>query len=233
MQLTRTPDGRQVAGDREGHADHAALGRRVAGLPDLAVERRDRGDGDDGAPLAVGQGLGLRHGGGGDADAVERADQVDVDDLLEDVEVVGRLVLAVLADGAGGPADAGAVTSARSGPISLAASTAAMTWSVFGDVGRDEQPADLLGERLALVGLAVEVGDHDLGAAAREGLGGGGAEARGAAGDDGRDPVEVHAPDCIDSPVKQANRCASQAPAGGCDEVPCPQGLPSRSRTSW
>ena len=102
-------DGREVAGDREGHADDAALGGGVRGLADLAVLGGDRGGVDDRAALAVLVGLVLRHRRGGDADAVEGADQVDLDDLLEDVEVVGRAVLAVLADGAGRPADAGAV----------------------------------------------------------------------------------------------------------------------------
>ena len=50
---------REVAGDRQGHADHAALGRRVGGLADLAVERRDRrGVDDDAALLADRFGLG-------------------------------------------------------------------------------------------------------------------------------------------------------------------------------
>jgi glutamate N-acetyltransferase / amino-acid N-acetyltransferase len=124
-------DGREVAGDRQGHADHAALGGRVAGLADLAVERGHRRDVDDGAALAVLERLGGAHRGGGEADAVERADQVDGDDLLERVEVGGRLVAAVLADGALRPADAGGVDEHRSGPIDLAISTALTMSSVL------------------------------------------------------------------------------------------------------
>ena len=54
------------------------------------------------------------------------------------------------------------LTRALSGPISTAASTPACTWSVSRDVGGDEDAADLLGERVALLLLAVEVHDHDL-----------------------------------------------------------------------
>ena len=66
-----------------------------------------------------------------EADAVERADQVDLDDLLEHVEVVGRVVRAVLADRALAQPMPAELTSTRSGPISLAVSTAAMTSSVL------------------------------------------------------------------------------------------------------
>ncbi len=44
---------REVARDRQRHADDAALGRRVGDLADLAVERGDRGGVDDDAALAV------------------------------------------------------------------------------------------------------------------------------------------------------------------------------------
>ncbi len=64
-------------------------------------------------------------------------------------------------------------TSALSGPRSLAASTEAMTWSVSDHIARREHAADLLGEGLALLGLAVEVGDDDLGAEAGEVAAGG------------------------------------------------------------
>ena len=53
MVLTRMPTAREVAGDGQGHADDAALRRRVGGLADLAVEGGDRGGVDDGAPLVV------------------------------------------------------------------------------------------------------------------------------------------------------------------------------------
>ena len=59
MQLTRTPTALRSRAIGQGHADHAALGGRVGGLADLAVEGGDRGDGDDGAALVVGERLGL------------------------------------------------------------------------------------------------------------------------------------------------------------------------------
>ena len=53
MVLTRMPSLDQVARDRQGHADDAALGGRIGGLADLAVLGRDRGGVDDRAALAV------------------------------------------------------------------------------------------------------------------------------------------------------------------------------------
>ena len=98
---------RQVAGDRERHADDAALRRRVGRLADLAVERRRGGHVDDRPPGSVGvKRFGLRHHGGGLAQHVERSDEVDPDHHLELVEF-HRYVVAV--DRAGGPADAGRV----------------------------------------------------------------------------------------------------------------------------
>ena len=51
--MTRMPRGREVARDRQRHADDAALRGRVGGLADLAVEGGDRGGVDDHAALAV------------------------------------------------------------------------------------------------------------------------------------------------------------------------------------
>ena len=51
----------------------------------------------------------VAHRGSGETADVEGADQVDLDDLAVQVEVVGRAVLAVLAEGAGRPANTGAV----------------------------------------------------------------------------------------------------------------------------
>ena len=74
------------------------------------------------------------------------------------------------------------LTSARSGPSSLAASTRGDDLVGVGDVGVDERAADLLGDRLALV--VLHVGDDDLGATLGEQAGGGLTEARGTTGDD-------------------------------------------------
>ena len=102
-------DGGEVAGDGQRHSDDAALRRRVGGLADLPVEGGDRRHVDDRATLARFERLGRAHRRAGDANAVEAADQVDRDDLLEGVEVGCRLVRAVLADGALRPADPGRV----------------------------------------------------------------------------------------------------------------------------
>ena len=72
-------DDGQVAGHREGQADDAALRRRVGGLADLAVLGRHRRRVDDGAAAAVVVRLVEAHLGGGQADAIEGADEVDLD----------------------------------------------------------------------------------------------------------------------------------------------------------
>ena len=138
MVTTRIRLARQVAGDRQGHADDAALGRRVGGLADLAVERGDRRGVDDDAALLA-ERLGLGDPLGGQPQHVERADQVDLDDLLERVERE-RAVLAQRLDRV---ADARAV-----------------------DV--DAQRAERLGdvERLADRGLVGDVGGGELRAVA-------------------------------------------------------------------
>ena len=74
-------------------------------------------------------------------------------------------------------------TRIRSGPSSAAFATAALICSVSVTSTETNAAADLLGERLALVGL--EVGDDDRGAGGGELAGDGGADARGGAGDDG------------------------------------------------
>src|ERR1700739_550630 len=47
----------QIPRARQRHADHAALGRAGSGLPDGALERRDRRGGDDDPAFALGEGL--------------------------------------------------------------------------------------------------------------------------------------------------------------------------------
>src|SRR3546814_3996403 len=61
---------------------------------------------------------------------------------------------------------------------------------VVGYIDADEDPADLLGQRLALLG--VQVGDDDLGALGRQLAGGGGTDSGGAAGDDCTCSCDVH-----------------------------------------
>src|ERR1035437_5169271 len=88
-------DGRQVPGGRHRHADDPALGRGVGDLACLSLDASDGRGVDDHAAQAVGvDGLGARDGGGPDPHQVERADQVDVDDLAEGRQVVRGSVAA-------------------------------------------------------------------------------------------------------------------------------------------
>src|SRR6266508_3236719 len=95
----------QIARDGQSHADDAALGGRVGGLTDLAVEGGHRRRIDDHPALAFLIGLILGHVRRGQPDAVESADQIDLDGAREGREV-GR---PALAKGLLGRADAGAV----------------------------------------------------------------------------------------------------------------------------
>ena len=94
----------QVAGDRQRHADDAALGRGVGRLADLPLERGDRRRVDDHAPLARFL-AGLAHPVRGQPDHVERPDEVDLDHPGEGLQ----RERAVLARGPGRGADARAV----------------------------------------------------------------------------------------------------------------------------
>ena len=80
------------------------LDAAYAALPDLAVERRNRGRVDDDAALGFRVGLELRHLGGHQAQQVERADQVYLDHPLE----LGEQHGAVAPDDALAGGDAGA-----------------------------------------------------------------------------------------------------------------------------
>ena len=186
--------GGQVAGDRQGHADDAALGGGVRRLADLAVERRDAGEVHDRAALAVGSGSSLLISVAASRIASKVPIRLIAITFGERAEVVGGVELAVPADGALGPADAGRVDQVRSGPSSAAAlRTAALICSVSVTSTETNAPPISCGERLALVGL--QVGDHDVRARGGELAGDGGADARGGAGDDGRGSGDVHAPD--------------------------------------
>ena len=85
---------RQVPRGDERHAEHAALGRRVGELTDLAFVPGDRCGVDDRAATALFQRLGLGDRGGGQPHHVEHRGQVELDRLLEAVEVKWRAVLA-------------------------------------------------------------------------------------------------------------------------------------------
>ena len=175
---------RQVAGDRQGHADDTALGRRVRCLADLTVERRHRGRVDDDALLAVDR-LGLGDALGRQPDDVERADQVDLDDLAEP----GQRERTVLAQGLDGVADAGAVDVDADRPHRLGGVQGGGDACFIGDVGGDE-----LGSRSEFGDdvLTLEVDHDDTGPGVEQALGGGQAQAGGPAGDDGDGIFDLH-----------------------------------------
>ena len=84
---------RELARNRQRHAGDAGLGGGVGRLADLAFERGHRRGVDDHAALAVGARRVVLHDGRGGLVAQERADEVDVHDLGE--EIAGhRAVLA-------------------------------------------------------------------------------------------------------------------------------------------
>ena len=106
--------------------------------------------------------------------------QVDVDDLLEEIEFVGAL----LAQDAGGPADAGAVDRdpQRSAGFGNRVDRG-LDLRLAGDVGGDQGDAV---DRCGLVDGGLQVESEDLGAARGEASSGGGTEAGGATGDQDR-----------------------------------------------
>ena len=103
--ITRMPNMRELARDRQRHARDRGLGGGVRGLADLAFEGRDRGGVDDHAALAIGGGRVVLHDGRGGLVAQERADEIDVHDARE--EIAGHR--AVLAEHAARADDAGAI----------------------------------------------------------------------------------------------------------------------------
>ena len=96
-----------------------------------------------------------------DPDAVEAADQVDRDHLLEGIEVGGRVVGAVLADGALCPTDAGRVDQHANRPHALGHLHRVDDVVGVGDVDLAVRAADLVGQRRPL--LLLQVGHDDLG----------------------------------------------------------------------
>jgi len=174
----------QIARDRQGHADHPALRRRIGGLADLAILGRDRGGVDDRAALAKPvERIERHHPGGRLGDAAERADEVDLDDPVERIEwemldLAGFLRPAGGLDGIAGARAVDqdaflAVGSARLGKACIDA-------FVAGHVDLAEHPADLGSNRLALV--LVQVEQRDFHALFRQRARGCRAKARSAAG---------------------------------------------------
>jgi hypothetical protein len=124
----------------------------------------------------------VAHGGCGQATDVKSADQIDFDDFLVDVEVVGRGVLAVLADGSRGPSDTRAVDRAPQGGHRPSGFDSGDHLVGVGDVAVDVGSADLLGD--ARTRLIVKVRHDYFDQMLGEHAGRGFSEPRCAAGDD-------------------------------------------------
>ncbi|MNQ81447.1 hypothetical protein D3C85_964700 [compost metagenome] len=178
---------RQFTGSGQGQADNRAFGGRVGGLADLAVVGGDRGGVDDHAALAVGIGLRLGNGRGGQAQQVETANQVDVDHLAE----TGQCVRAVLAEDFLATDHAGAVDQ----PVQAAKGRYSGLDRRFrrrflGDVGHHAlgtQAFGLGGER-----FCVHVHQHHFGAGADQHFSGGRPQSGSAATDEKNLVCDLH-----------------------------------------
>src|ERR1700744_4391351 len=73
----------EFPGGGKGHADDASLRSGIGGLANLALVGGDGGGVDDDSPLVFVQRAGGGHFGGGKAQHIEAADQVDTDDAFE------------------------------------------------------------------------------------------------------------------------------------------------------
>jgi hypothetical protein len=182
------PGRREIARRRQRHTGDAGLRRRVGDLADLAVERRDRRGIDDHAALAVVQRLGLRDRRRGEPHHVERPDQVDADDLLEQLEVV-RLAGAV--ERARRPADAGARHRDPQRAELRGGCQRGLDLAGVGDVGPGERGAELAGQRLAARLVAID--DDDPGTACDQAPRRRGPQPRGSSGDECNRSAELHA----------------------------------------
>ena len=175
---------RQVAGDRQRHADHTALGCGVRGLTDLPLEGRDGCGVDDDAALTVDRFV-LGDALGGQPQHVEGADQVDLDDLLESVE----RERAVLAQRLGRIADARAVDVDAQRAHLLGGVERRADGLGICHVGLDELGA--VAELLDGFGTP-EVDDDHRCAPVEQPLGGRQAETGGSSGDDGYGVFDLH-----------------------------------------
>ncbi len=163
-----------------------ALGRRIGGLPDLALIGRDRGGRDDHPALAIDR-FEPGHRRRREADHVEGSDEVDADHLLE----VGERLGALAANDALGRADARAIDQHPRGPMRrLGFGDRPAGGGFVGDVAREGEAANRLGGLFRRGGIEVE--DRDFRSPGGERLRRRAAEPRTAAGHDRRDAVEFH-----------------------------------------
>ena len=149
---------RQVAGDRQRHADDAALGRRVRGLADLALEGGDRRGVDDDAALLADAARSWRSARAASRSTLNVPIRLTSMIFLNQSSGNGPSLPSVLA-ALPMPAQ---LTLMRSGPSDSATSSAWPTASSIGDVGGREHHAlaELGHSFLAL----LQVDDDHLGA---------------------------------------------------------------------
>src|SRR6266850_139546 len=179
----------EIASDGQRHADDAALGGGVGGLADLAVEGGDGGGVDHHASLAFLVGLVLCHVRGGEPDAVEGADQVDLDRAREGGEIRG----AALAVGFLRRPDARAVdehvdgTEFRRGLCERARHLVRAR-----DIARREERVGTQGLGHVRPRRPRQVEESDVSAASKESLGRGAAQSRGPARDHRHASHDLH-----------------------------------------
>ena len=113
---------------------------------------------------------------------------------------MGRGVLAVFANGAGGPAKTCRVHDALERSLCVGGVDGGDDLVGVGDVALDEGATNFFGEGFA--GLCLQVGNDDVGATSGEEAGGGLTETRCSTGDDCRRVTEFH-----DAPSPKYDRC--------------------------
>ena len=176
----------EVARGRQREADDAALRRRIGDLADLAFIGRDAGGVDDDAALFADRSL-SRQPLGEQAQHVEGADQVDVDDANK----LCQRIDAVLADGALRTADAGTVHQhTRDAVGGFRLGNRGLDAFFVGDVGVQGNTFHFGGDLFGI--FLVLVDNADFRALGSHGAGGSGAEAGATAGDENGNVFQLH-----------------------------------------
>jgi len=188
--LTPNAGARQLARNRQRHRDDAAFRCAVGGLPDLPLERSNRSRVDDDAALAAGIRRVAGHCVGGEPQRIESADQVDVDDARETLQ----LMRAVFAD----DALARRNTRAIDEPVQCAEFAHGgvdrlLHLCLVRHVDRHELRMDTERRGEFFAGIAIQIGDDDLAAGSNEMARGRSAEAGRAAGNQKDAILDLHA----------------------------------------